>query len=267
VVAIMALAVMLGTRYYFTNVEMYRFQNALTEFKSAVNLARARSMTGVAVAKPLAININSIVINGSNIITLNPTANQDLTVITNDSYVTLLGFCPDDASQKKLLANTPPVTFPYWINGPLWKVTSSSGSSPVTVNVILSVPTSSDVISVTLNPSTAIPTAYMHVKSAIRIMQEDSGVQAYAGTYESGPSIDFKYKSNVVGGFAIKTDESKPCGPGLPEIGKDEIKEIVFDKGLTAWGKAYCVTFRLKSGTTASTVSYTILPTGVLTQP
>ena len=253
VVAIMAVAATLGTRYYYTDIDMYRFQNALTEFKSAVNLARARSMTGVAVAKPLAININSIVINGSNIITLNPTANQDLTVITNDSYVTLLGFCPDDASQKKLLAKTPPVTFPYWINGPLWKVTSSSGSSPVTVNVILSVPTFSDVISVTLNPSTAIPTAYMHVKSAIRIMQEDSGIQAYAGTYESGPSLDFKYKNNNIQVTFVPT-------PVPPEIGT-----IVFDNGLTAWGKTYQVTFSsLKSG---ARVSYTILPTGVLAQP
>ena len=49
VVAIIALAATLGTRYYFTNVEMYRFQNALTEFKSSVNLARARSLTGVIV--------------------------------------------------------------------------------------------------------------------------------------------------------------------------------------------------------------------------
>ena len=75
VVAIIALAATLGTRYYFTNVEMYRFQNVLSEFKSSVNLARARSMSGVAVAKPLSINITSIVIDGSNIITLNPTAN------------------------------------------------------------------------------------------------------------------------------------------------------------------------------------------------
>jgi|GEM_PF-1196393 prepilin-type N-terminal cleavage/methylation domain-containing protein len=268
VVAIMALAATLGTRYYFTNVEMYRFQNALSEFKSSVNLARSRSMTGVVAAKPLAININTIEIDGSNIIKLNPTLNQDLTVVTNGTYVTLLGFCPNDSSQKELLAKTPPVTFPYWINGPLWKVTSSNGSSPVAVDVILKVPAFGK--SIAFNATTPA-TAYMHLKSAMRIMQytsgEESKAQTYAGAYESGPSIDYKYKSNVEVGFAIKTDESKPCGPGLPEIGKDEIKEIVFDKGLTAWGKAYCVTFRLKSGTTASTVSYTILPTGVLTQP
>ena len=45
VVAIIALAATLGIRYYFSNVEMYRFQNAVSEFKSSVNLARARSMS------------------------------------------------------------------------------------------------------------------------------------------------------------------------------------------------------------------------------
>lgn len=218
-------------------------------------------MSGVAVAKPLSINITSIVIDGSNIITLNPIANQDLSVVSNGSYVTLNGFCPDDASQVLLAAATPPVTFPYWINGPLWKVTSSNGSSPVAVDVILNVPAFGNSISIILNPSTVIPTAYMHVKSDLKIMQyttgEESGTQAYAGTYESGPSIDFKYKNNNIQVTFAPTPVPTPV---LPEIGT-----IVFDKGLTAWGKTYQVTFSsLKSGTT---VSYTVLPTGVLTQP
>jgi prepilin-type N-terminal cleavage/methylation domain-containing protein len=274
VVAIMGVAAMLGTRYYYSDIDMYRFQNALTEFKSAVNLARARSLTGVTtdsagtkrVNKPLSINISSIIINGSNIITLNPTANQDLSVVTNGSYITLSGFCPDDESQAKLLAAG--VLFPYWINGPLWKVTSSDESLTPTVDVILNVPAFGNSITITLNPLTAkeledtsivptVPTAYMHVKPALKIIiEEDSGIQAYATTYESGPSIEFKYnnKNNIQVTFTPT--------PVSPEIGT-----IVFDKGLTAQGKTYQVTFtRVLSGVKVD-YTYTVLPTGILTQP
>jgi len=306
VVAIMAVAAMLGTRYYYTDIDMYRFQNALTEFKSAVNLARARSLTGVIVNtesagakrvnKPLSINIEKIVINtsyqdtGSSIL-LTPTPNQDLTVVriptgtrievlNNPSYVTLSGFCPNGESQAKLLAKN--ISFPYWINGPLWMVTYIGSGSSLSLKLTQSSssptpnlngnPTFNDPISLTLNPSTTVSTAYIHVKSVIQIIscsktEYPTSEGHYAKVYESesGPSLDFKFDSSKIRmGFSL-ANESKPCDSVLPEIiGK---YPIMFDKGLMVGGMTYCVSFSPRSGTADSTVKFTILPTGILTQP
>jgi prepilin-type N-terminal cleavage/methylation domain-containing protein len=296
VVAIMAVAAMLGTRYYYTDIATYRFQNALTEFKSAVNLARARSLSGVAVGKPLSINIEKINIMGSSII-LTPSPNQDLkdlTVVriptssemmTNPSYVTLSGFCPDDASQKKLLAKN--VSFPYWINGPLWTVTSDSSPGSLTLQLAQStpspgvdvVPTFNDAISITLNPSTTVPTAYMYVKSVVQIISCSNDPTSeyywskseghYAKVYEpkTGPSIDFKFDTSKIRVGVALAKDSKLCESDLPGIAPNQKLSIVFDKGLTAQGRTYCVSFNLISGAANSTVNYTILPTGILTQP
>jgi len=248
VVAVIALAATLGTRYYFTNVEMYRFQNVLSEFKSSVNLARARSMSGrvsmggVVGNTPVAISINQISIDANNNITLTPAPNQNLTGVSNGSYVTLNGFCP---SSPTILP------FPYYINGGMYRVTGKSDSSLNLVFMDMS-PQSGDAAVATTNVS---PTAAAFLKYCVQITPMDSIPGGhYAKAYESGPLMDFQYNQNMVN-LTFDTDPSS--NPAQPWI-------IVFDKGLTSRETTYAVSLTSLQKSGATPVVVKINPAGAV---
>ena len=247
VVAIIALAATLGTRYYFTNVEMYRFQNALTEFKSSVNLARARSMSrlvsigGVVGNTPVSISINQISIDANNNITLTPVPNQNLTVVSNGSYLTLQGFSPSN----------PTLPFPYYINGGMYRVTGTSDNSLNLVFTDMS-PTAGDAAIATTSVNL---TAAAFLKYRVQITPVESIPGGhFAKAYESGPLMDFQYNQNMVKLTFDTVPSSNPAQPWT----------IVFDKGLTARETTYDVSLTSLQKSGATPVILKINPAGAV---
>jgi prepilin-type N-terminal cleavage/methylation domain-containing protein len=268
VVAIMALAAMVGTHYYFTNVEMYRFQKVLTDFKSSLNLARVRSISGRMVSSgggivgltPAAIPLATMQING-NIVTLTRTAS--LPTLISGLYVTLQGLYPENYVQN----------FPYSINGCLYKVTSSSGNA-LTLELLnqdpdnyMNVNTPSnkkpnftpflDPISNQATPVNLKSSAYAFFKYAVWIKPVtsiDGG--GYSEVSETGPEMEFKYNQNTI---KVEVTLETPTESAK----QDQPCMILFDKGRTVACQTYKVTVALqKSGAVSSSVN--ILSTGAV---
>lgn len=266
VVAIIGLVAVIGIRYYFTNVEMYRFQKVLTDFKSSLNLARVRSMSGrvvstgdVAGQTPAAIPLATIQLNGN---TASLTRTSSTPSLTTGSYVTLLGLAPQDST----------LNFPYSINGCICRITSSSGTS-LTLELLnqdpdnfMKLDTSTekkpnfspllDPITSQPTPSILKPSAYAFLKYSVWIKPVtsiDGG--AYSEVNEIGPEMDFKYNQD-----AVKVEIALQTSTGA--VKQEQPCMILFDKGLTVACQTYNVTFTLlKSGAVASV---DISPTGAV---
>lgn len=254
-VAIIGLLAVLGVRYYFTNVQMYRFQNALSEFTSSVNLARIRSMsgrvvssTGVTGITPGAVRVTQIACSG-NTMTLTTATPHNFTA---ESYVTLHGIRPTN-----LTSFTDPKL--YSINGRLFQVTGigGDGSTSLTLQFLNQHPanylTADTNWSLSLAATPVNPSAYVFLKYAVRITpvsSVDGG--GYAKASETGSLMTFQYNQKVVGA-AFETP---------PGTQKSQPWTILFDKGLTVASQTYKVTFTLLSS--GAVVGYTILPAGAV---
>jgi type II secretory pathway pseudopilin PulG len=250
VAAIMALTAILGLRYYFTNTEIYRFQNALTEFKSALNLARARSMSGVVSLGNVmgdtssAMFVTKAAYTGSTTLSLTTASNHKLTAGSVPYYVTLNGFAPKDPS-----AFADPNYFPWCINGLQCRVTGIDSPNGFTIDVGLPVPTylNSDL--------KATAAAFLNYVVWIRPVDAIEG-KYFARAFESGPIMDFQYNQNELQ-VAFKTSDKDSAETGTGTI--------IFDKGLIAGGKTYTVSLSLKRlGSAAPKTTFSVLTAGAV---
>ncbi|MGC9030707.1 MAG: pilus assembly FimT family protein [Desulfomonilaceae bacterium] len=249
-VAIVAVLSIFGMRYYFTYVESYRFQNAISEFKSAVNLARARSMSGIVASAgvmgdmPTAIPARRISYADATTLTLTTSAPHKLTASMLPVYLTLLGFSPADESQF-----TSSNLFPWYINGPQCKVKEVLGSDSLSVDVGLPVP------SYVATDLKTTAYAFMNYSVNIRGVESIEGGH-YAKAYESGPTMDFQYRKDALAVSFVTSD------PGsTPKQGG----AILFRRGATAGEKTYRVSFSLiTSSGEESKTTVTVLPVGAV---
>lgn len=250
VAAIVALTAIFGLRYYFTNTEIYRFQNALTEFKSALNLARVRSMSGVVSFGNVVGDTSSAIFvtkgtyTGATTLSLTTASNHKLTSGSVPYYVTLMGFAPKDPAA--FTSNL----FPWCINGLQCRVTGIDGPNGFSIDVGSSVPTY--LVNTELKPTAA---AFLNYVVWIRPVDAIDG-NYFARAFESGPIMDFQYDQNVLQ-VAFKTSDK-----GSAETDKGT---IILDKGLVAGGKTYTVSFSLKRlGSTAPRTTFSVLTAGAV---
>jgi len=250
VAAIVALTAIFGLRYYFTNTEIYRFQNALTEFKSALNLARARSMSGVVSLGNVvgdtssAMFVTRAAYTGATTLSLTTASNHKLTSGSVPNYVTLHGFAPKDPS-----AFTAPNYFPWCINGLQCRVTGIDSPNGFSIDVGFPVPT---YLNSDLKPTAA---AFLNYVVWIRPVDSIDG-KHFARAFESGPIMDFQYNQNELQ-VAFKTSEKDSV-----EIDKGT---IIFDKGLIAGGRTFTVSFSLKRlGSAAPKTTFSVLTAGAV---
>jgi Tfp pilus assembly major pilin PilA len=250
VAAIVALTAIFGLRYYFTNTEIYRFQNALTEFTSALNLARARSMSGVVSLGNVvgdtssAIFVTKAAYAGATTLSLTTASNHKLTSGSVPNYVTLNGFAPKDA-----LTFTAPNLFPWCINGLQCRVTGIDSPNGFTIDVGFPVPTylNSDL--------KATAAAFLNYVVWIRPVDAIDG-KYFARAFESGPIMDFQYNQNELQ-VAFKTSDK--------DSAETDKGTIIFDKGLIAGGKTYTVSFSLKRlGSAAPKTTFSVLTAGAV---
>lgn len=255
VIAILALVSIFGLRYYFTNVEMYRFQNALTEFKSSVNTARARSISGLVSTHgmvgdtPAAFFVTKIVSSGNDSI-LTTASGHHLTGQWLPCFVSLMGFCPTDTSYGEILAKK--LSFPWYINGPMFQVKTINGDTALTVT-----PVDSEEIPAANVEADLKSTAAAFLKNAVRIRPVKSVLAGqFAKATELGPTVDFQYvEDRIKVDFKASDKDALVLSEGT----------IVFDKGLTAGAKTYEITLSLlKEGDEVSKVTYKILPAGAV---
>jgi len=248
VAAIVAVASILGMRYYYTYVESYRFQNAISEFKSAVNLARARSMSGIVSSAgslgdtSTVIPVKRISYSDATSVILTTGAPHKLTKDMLPAYLTLMGFYPADETQFTVVN-----LFPWYINGPQCKVKDVLGQDALAVDA--GVPIAS-YVNTDLNQS-----AYAFVNYSVNIRGVESiDGGGYAKAYEAGPTMDFQYRNDAL---AVTFTTSDP-GSTPKEEGA-----ILFRRGVTMGEKTYSVSFTLlKSRSPESKVSFSILPAG-----
>jgi len=250
VVAIVAVLAMLGVRAYYVYDETYRFQNAISEFKSAVNLARARSMSGIVASAgvmgdtPTAIPAKRISYSDATTVTLTTSSPHKLTANMLPVYLTLMGFYPAD---ETLFASANP--FPWYINGPQCRIKEVLGSDILSVDVGVPVPS---YVATDLKPTAY---AFMNYSVNIRGVESIEGGH-YAKAYENGPTMDFQYREDALSVSFITSDPgSTPKQSGA----------IVFRRGATAGEKTYTFTFTLlKSRGEASKATITVLPVGAV---
>lgn len=252
VAAIVAITATFGLRYYFTNTEMYRFQNAVTEFKSALNLARARSMSGLVSTgnvigdTPAAIFVTRASYAGATTLSLTTAADHKLATGSVPQYVTLMGFSPKDASAF----TDPKKLFPWYINGPLCRVTKIDGATALTVDAGVPIPTY--LTDTELKPTAA---AFLNYVVSIRPVDSIAG-NHFARASESGPVMDFQYDQGVLQ-VAFKTSEK--------DAEETDSGTIIFNQGLVAGGKTYTISFSLKRlGSTAPRTTFTVLNAGAV---
>jgi len=248
--AIVAITATFGLRYYFTNTEMYRFQNAVTEFKSALDLARARSMSGVVSTgkvigdTPAAIFVTTAAYAGATTLSLTTATDHKLAAGSVPQYVTLMGFSPKDASTF-----TYPNLFPWYINGPLCRVTKIDGATALTVDTGVPIPT---YLNTELKPTAA---AFLNYVVSIRPVESVAG-NHFARASESGPVMDFQYNQGALQ-VAFKTSEK--------DAQETDSGTIIFNQGLVAGGRTYTISFSLKRlGSTAPRTTFTVLNTGAV---
>lgn len=249
VAALIALAATMGMRLYFTYVESYRFLNVLSDFKFSINMARARSLSGVVSTggtvgdTPAALFVTSIEQRSATSVALTTKTNHKLSTADLPVYVTLRGFAPTNTDAFKTNL------FPYVINGPQWKVTAILGDNSFVADSGLPVPSH---ITTALNPQAV---AFMNYTVRIRPVESLEG-QSYSRVEEKGPVMDFQYLSSILA-FTFQSSESgstpQPQG------------SIVFAQGLTSGERTYTVSFRLiKTRGEDAKATFTVLPAGVV---
>ena len=190
---------------------------------------------------PVAISVNQISIDANNNITLTPVPNQNLTVVSNGSYVTLNGFCPSN----------PTLPFPSYINGGMYRVTGTSDNSLNLVFTDMS-PTAGDAAIATTSVNL---TAAAFLKYRVQITPVESIPGGhFAKAYESGPLMDFQYNQNMVKLTFDTVPSSNPAQPWT----------IVFDKGLTARETTYDVSLTSLQKSGATPVILKINPAGAV---
>lgn len=250
VAAIVAVVSIFGLRYYFTNVESYRFQNAISEFKSAVNLARARSMSGIIASSgalgdtPTAIPAKHISFYDQTSMLLTTSVPHKLTKDMLPAYLTLMGIYPADETQYAA-----PNLFPWYINGPQCRVKEIGGQDSLVVDTGVPIPS---YVNTNLKQ-----TAYAFLNYSVNIHKVESiDGGAYAKAYERGPTMDLQYRKDVISVTFTTSD---------PGSSPKEEGSIVFRRGITAGEKTYSVFLDLLGASSgAYKVNFTILPTGAV---
>ncbi len=250
VVAIVAVLSIFGMRYYFTYTESYRFQNAISEFKSAVNLARARSMSGIVSSAGVrgdtstAIPVSRMSYSDATSVILTTRSPHRLSTSMLPVYLTLMGFYPVNEATF-----TSSNLFPWYINGPQCRVKEILGSDSLSVDVGVPLPS---YVTTDLQQTAY---AFMNYSVNIRGVESIEGGH-YAKAYESGPTMDFQYRTDAL---TVSISSSDPGSTPKQE------GAILFRRGATVGEKTYSVSVSLLNARgSESKATINVLPVGAV---